>query len=178
MLKSLLDKIFFALGVILFLQLPQFIDQYTQRIGGYVDSQKNQIAEYQTLADRHFNGDLKAYINRLRDNQDPVIAESAQQIDDFINHSDALANEAVIYESKPLWYTIPYFITHFRVELVKGTARNFTPGLPINLWSWLYGLIGGILFSLIFNGLVKLPTLLFKKKHKSTFSESHPTIHT
>lgn len=178
MLKNLLDKIFFALGVILFLQLPQFIDQYTQRIGGYVDSQKSQISEYQTLADRHFNGDLSAYIQRLRENQDPVIADSARQIDAFINHSDDLAQEAVVYESKPLWYTIPYFIGHFRVDLVKGTAKNFTPGMPINLWSWLYGLIGGILFSLLFNGLVKLPSLFFNKKNKSTFSDNHPTLHT
>lgn len=177
MLKNLLDKICFAAGVILFLQLPQFIDQYTQRIGGYVDSQKNQIAEYQVLADRHFKGDLSAYIKRLRENQDPVIADSAQQIDTFIDHSDALAKEAIIYESKPLWYTIPYFITHFRVDIVKGTARNFTPGMPINIWSWLYGLLGGVLFSLLFNGLIKLPRLV-KRKKPSTFSDNHPTIHT
>ena len=177
MLKNLLDKICFAFGVIVFLQLPQFIDQYTQRIGGYVDSQKSQIAEYQLLADRHFNGDITAYINRLRENQDPVIADSADQINKFIKKSEALAKEAQVYETKPLWYTIPYFISHFRVSLVKGTARNFTPGMPINLWSWLYGLLGGVLFSLLFNGLTKLPKIV-KRKKTTTFSDNHPTIHT
>ncbi len=176
MLKNLLDKICFAFGVILFLQLPQFIDQYTQRIGGFVDSQKQQIAEYQMLADRHFNGDISAYIKRLSENADPVIADSAQQINELIQASDRLAKEAVIYETKPLWYTIPYFISHFRLDLVKGTARNFTPGMPINLWSWLYGLLGGVLFSLLFNGLIRLPKLVRKKK-TPTFSDNHPTIH-
>ena len=177
MLKNLLDKICFALGVILFLQLPQFIDQYTQRIGGYVDSQQAQIADYQILADRHFSGDLQAYLNRLKQNPDPVIADSAEQINTLISDSKSLAQEASIYESKPLWYTIPYFISHFRIELVKGTARNFTPGMPINLWSWLYGLVGGVLFSLLFNGIIKLPKIL-KRKKPSTFSDNHPTIHT
>ncbi|KAA3641477.1 MAG: DUF2937 family protein [Proteobacteria bacterium] len=177
MIKNLLDKIVFAIGVIVFLQLPQFIDQYTQRIGGYVASQQAQIAEYQVLADKHFKGDLAAYIARLRANADPVIADSAHQIDAFIRHSDDLAQEAEIYESKPLWYTIPYFITHFRVDLVQGTAKNFTPGMPINIWSWLYGLLGGLLFSLVFNGLVKLPSVVMRKK-SPTFKNNHPTIHT
>lgn len=176
MLKNLIDKIFFAAGVILFLQLPQFIDQYTQRIGGYADSQKNQIADYQQLANLHFNGDLQAYIERLRQNSDPAIAASAEQIDNFTHHHQGIIRELQVYENKQLWYTIPYFISHFRVNLVKGTAANFTPGLPINLWSWLYGLIGGILFSLIYNGILKIPRIFVKKK-TTTFSD-HPTIHT
>lgn len=176
MLKNLLDKICFAFGVILFLQLPQFIDQYTQRIGGYVDSQQAQIAEYQMLADRHFDGDLNAYITRLKQNPDPVIADSAQQLNTLIVNSESLAHEAEIYETKPLWYTIPYFISHFRIDLVKGTARNFTPGMPINLCSWLYGLVGGVLFSLLFNGVISLPKILIRKKTVSV-SNNHPTIH-
>ena len=42
-LRHLLDKIAFAAGVIIFLQLPHFIDQYTQRLGGYHAAQKLQL---------------------------------------------------------------------------------------------------------------------------------------
>ncbi len=164
MIKGLLDKIFFTVGAIVFLQLPHFIDQYTQRMGGYAASQQQQIKEYQTIADQHFDGDLAAYIKRLTENNDPAIADSAKQIEQRLASTDKIQAELEVYEQQPLWYQVPYFITHMRVDLVQGTAQNFAPGLPINLWAWGYGLVGGVLFSLLFNGAAKLPRAVIRKK--------------
>ena len=163
MIKGLLDKIFFAAGVIVFLQLPHFIDQYTHRMGGYAASQAEQIAEYQSIADQHFDGDLDTYIERLKTNQDPAVIESARQVEKRLDSSTSLLKELQVYEQEPLWYQMPYFFTHMRMDLVRGTARQFTPGLPINLWAWGYGLLGGVLFSLLFNGIVKTPGAVRKK---------------
>lgn len=164
MFKRLLDKICFALGAIIFLQLPHFIEQYTQRMGGYASSQTEQIKEYQNIANQHFNGNLDAYITRLEQNTDPAIAESAHQISQRITKTQQIQKELSVFESKPLWYQVPYFITHLRMDLANGTAQNFSPGLPINLWAWGYGLVGGVLFSLLFNGMVFIPRKLSQKK--------------
>ncbi len=164
MIKGLLDKIFFTVGAIVFLQLPHFIDQYTQRMGGYAASQQQQIKEYQAIADQHFGGDLTAYIKRLTENNDPAIADSAKQMEQRLASTDKIQSELEVYEQQPLWYQVPYFITHMRVDLVQGTAQNFAPGLPINLWAWGYGLVGGVLFSLLFNGAAKLPRAVIRKK--------------
>lgn len=164
MIKSLIDKIFFTAGAIIFLQLPHFIEQYTQRMGGYASSQSEQIKEYQSLANQHFNGDMDAYIDRLAQNSDPAIAESAQQINQRIHKSRDLNKELNVFENKPLWYQVPYFLTHMRMNLVSGTAQNFAPGLPINLWAWGYGLVGGVLFSLLFKGCAALPKKIIKRK--------------
>lgn len=168
MIKNLLDKIFFATGVLVFLQLPHFIDQYTQRMGGYAASQNEQIKEYQAIADQHYGGDLNLYMERLQQNADPAVAESAKQMSKRIKGADDLQQELQVFEQEPLWYQIPYFITHMRLDLAKGTANNFAPGVPINLWAWGYGLIGGILFSLLFNGVAKAPKLLKRKSNKTT----------
>ncbi len=164
MIKGLLDKIFFAVGAIVFLQLPHFIDQYTQRMGGYAASQQQQIQEYQAIANQHFNGDLSAYIDRLSENKDPAVSDSAAQIEQRLATTEKIKTELQVYEQQPLWYQVPYFITHMRVDLVQGTAQNFAPGLPINLWAWGYGLVGGVLFSLLFNGATKLPRAVIRKK--------------
>lgn len=164
MIKGLIDKIFFAAGAIVFLQLPHFIEQYTQRIGGYASSQSEQIKEYQSIANQHFNGDINAYITRLEQNADPAIAESAQQISQRINKTNDLKEELVVFENKPLWYQVPYFLTHMRMNLVTGTAQNFSPGLPINLWAWGYGLLGGVLSSLLFKGFTAIPAKIIKRK--------------
>lgn len=164
MIKSLIDKIFFAIGAIVFLQLPHFIDQYTQRMGGYAASQKEQIKEYQVIADQHFEGDLQAYMERLQQNTDPAVSTSADQIANRLIKAVSIEKELMVYEQEPLWYQLPYFITHMRMDLARGTAQNFSPGLPINLWAWGYGLIGGILFSLLFNGVIRTPRLILRKK--------------
>ncbi len=166
MLKNLIDKIFFAVGVMLFLQLPHFIDQYTQRMGGYAASQQQQIKEYQSIADQHFDGDLNAYMQRLALNSDPAVAESAQQMNQRLQSAASIEKELKVFEQEALWYQVPYFISHIRLDLAKGTAENFSPGLPINLWAWGYGLIGGVLFSLLFNGAVKLPRVIRRKNKK------------
>ena len=170
MIKGLIDKIFFALGAIVFLQLPHFIEQYTQRMGGYAASQTEQIKEYQAIADEHFAGDIEAYRLRLQQNADPAVAESAEQITKRLKSAQSIQHDLQVFEQKPLWYQVPYFITHLRTDLVKGTAQNFSPGLPINLWAWGYGLVGGVLFSLVFNGCIALPKAIKKNKRKKTFT--------
>ncbi len=166
MIKNLLDKIFFAVGVIIFLQIPHFINQYAQRMGGFIDSQKEQIAEYQAIANRHFDGNLNAYINRLKTNSDPAIIASADQIEHSLSNSQKMSAELLVYQQEPLWYQMPYFFGHMRVNLAKGTFYQFQPGLPINLWAWGYGLIGGLLFSLLFSSITKTPTAIQKLRNK------------
>ena len=166
MIKNLLDKLFFALGVIVFLQLPHFIDQYTQRMGGYEASQKQQINEYQAIADLHFAGDITAYAERLKQNDDPAIAASADMITENISKNQAINKDLQVFEQEPLWYQLPYFLSHVRVDLARGTFNNFAPGVPINIWAWGYGIIGGVLFSLLFHGMVKTPKLVKKKLSK------------
>jgi len=170
MVKSLLDKIFFTFGAIVFLQLPHFIEQYTQRMGGYAASQAEQIKEYQAIADEHFNGDIDAYRQRLEQNTDPAVVKSAQQISKRLKSAQSIKKDLQVFEQEPLWYQVPYFITHFKTDLLKGTAKNFSPGLPINLWAWGYGLMGGVLFSLFFNGLTLLPKTVKRKKHQKIYT--------
>ena len=163
MIKNLFDKLFFALGVIVFLQLPHFIDQYTQRMGGFAASQAQQITEYQAIADQHFDGDISAYVARLEQNSDPVIAASAKMVTENIKGNKNIRKDLQVYENEPLWYQLPYFLSHVRVDLARGTFNNFAPGVPINLWAWGYGIIGGVLFSLLFHGVAKTPKLVKKK---------------
>lgn len=167
MIKNLFDKILFTVGAIVFLQLPHFIEQYTQRMGGYAASQAEQIKEYQVIANTHFNGDIEAYRLRLAQNVDPAVADSAEQITKRLASAQSIEKDLQVFEQEPMWYQVPYFISHMRAELVRGTAKNFSPGLPINIWAWGYGLVGGVLFSLIFNGILMLPKTIKKRPGKT-----------
>lgn len=162
--KQLLDKIFFTLGVIIFLQLPHFIDQYTQRIGGYSESNLQQLMNFQTIANNNYDGDLNKLIEGFTTSNDTAVRQTGENIQTTQLNAKALNHEIKILENEGLFIKIIFLTTHLRLDLAKGTLRSFQPGIPLNLWAIIYGLIGGILFSLLFNGVTQVPRLVLKKK--------------
>ena len=166
--KHLLDKIFFTLGVIVFLQLPHFIDQYTQRIGGYAESKQQQLNDYQLIADNNFSGNLNLLIADFMKSNAAAIRQTGDNIKETQLDVEILSTEIKFLEEEELLRKVVFLTTNIRVNIAKGTFGAFQPGIPLNLWSMIYGLIGGILFSLLFNGTTKIPKLIFKKKKRTS----------
>jgi len=171
--KQLLDKIFFTFGVIVFLQLPHFIDQYTQRLGGYAESKRQQLQDYQTIANKNFKGDLSLLIESFLKASDSAVQQTGENISETKMDVFLLEDDVEKLNSNSLFSKVVYLSTNLRYDLAKGTLQSFQPGIPFNLWALLYGLIGGILFSLLFNGTTKLPRLVMRKKQKSLSSKPH-----
>ena len=168
MIKSLIDKIFFAIGVIVFLQLPHFIDQYTQRIGGYTESKIQQLEEYQLIAENNYDGNLNLLIENFKKSDDKAIQQTGENISTTQQDVVVLNDEIKTLEGDGLFSKVVFLSTNLRFNIAKGTMGTFQPGVPLNLWAFVYGLIGGILFSLIFNGTAKIPKLVVRKyKNKS-----------
>jgi hypothetical protein len=76
-----IDRLFFAAGVLVFLQLPHFIDQYTQRFGGFYDAEKAHLEKYQSIADQNFAGDLKALIRQFKSGGSQAIIQTGGAIE-------------------------------------------------------------------------------------------------
>jgi len=166
MIRQLLDKIMFTIGVIVFIQLPHFVNQYAQRLGGYYESRQVQLSEFQAVANNNFSGDLEALINNFLQSQDPAIVETGENIQQTRVDVGELAEENDALKGEDTFSKILFLATHFRMDIGTGTLSTFKPGIPLNLWALAYGLIGGIIFSLLFNGLCKTPRLLKRKKNK------------
>jgi hypothetical protein len=165
--KQLLDKIFFAVGVIVFLQMPHFIDQYTQRIGGYTESKVQQLQEYQVIAENNYEGNLSLLIENFKNSNEKAIQQTGENISDTQQDVYVLNDEIQLLESEGLFKKVVFLGTHLRYNIAKGTLATFQPGIPLNLWAFVYGLIGGVLFSLLFNGTTKLPKLILRRKPKN-----------
>ena len=164
LLTSLFDKIFFTTGVILFLQLPHFIDQYTQRIGGYSESKNQQLASYQIIAQNNFDGDIEKLIKNFISSTDKAVRETGENIEQIKDEALILKHEVEILDDENLLSKVIFLSTNLRYDLAKGTLRSFQPGIPLNVWALVYGLIGGILFSLLFNGSVFIPKKIIKNR--------------
>ncbi len=53
-LKGLVDRVLFAVRVLLFMQVPHFVDQYTQSLSGYYQAQANYLDQYQQIAKKQY----------------------------------------------------------------------------------------------------------------------------
>ena len=167
LLKQLLDKIFFAAGVIVFLQIPHFIDQYTQRIGGYAESKIQQLHEYQVIAQNNYDGNLNLLIESFKQSKDSAVQQTGDNISTTQQDVYVLNKEIQLLEAEGLFKKVVFLGSNLRYNIAKGTLGTFQPGVPLNLWALVYGLFGGILFSLLFNGTTKLPKLILRRKSKN-----------
>ena len=164
LIKQLVDKIFFATGVILFLQLPHFIDQYTQRVGGYSESQNQQLDKYLSIATNGYDGNIQKLIESFKNSKDEAIRKTGENIEEVQLDVRDLKEELNVLETEGLFKKILFLTTHTRFDLAKGTLKSFQPGVPLNLWTFVYGLFGGILFSMFFNGVIFLPKKMIQKR--------------
>ena len=165
--KQLLDKIFFTMGVIVFLQLPHFLDQYTQRIGGYAESQIQQLEQYQIIAENNYDGNLDLLIENFKNSEDRAIQQTGLSISETQQDVFVLKDEIKVLEQDGLFNKILFLSTNLRYNIAKGTLGTFQPGIPLSIWAFVYGLIGGVLFSLLFNGTTKIPKVIMRKKSKN-----------
>lgn len=167
MILGILDRILFSLGVILFLQLPAYIDQYTHRLGGFQRGFSEQINSFQTIADNNFDGDINQLINNFKQNQMPSIRETAETIEYNVSMNQSIQTDLDALQNRTLTQKIFYLLRHLRLALAKDTLNTFSPSIPLNIMSFVYGLLGGILFSSLFYLLIRLPLHWFNNKRNT-----------
>lgn len=151
LLTGLLDRLLFVAGFIVALQLPQFIDHYTQRYGGYHQALADSMAEYQRNADQHYGGDLDRLIADLRSASSAGIHEIGDKLAAERQREREMRRGLTILEGGTLPEKLWYLARHVDRDIAIGTWAAFTPGLPLSLEALLCGLIGAILVSGLFN---------------------------
>ena len=70
----------FAIGLLLGIQVPSFINQYQQRIDTHFREVSINIAGFQDTAERLFSGDLEALIAYYQNSNDEVFQSDAVSI--------------------------------------------------------------------------------------------------
>ena len=154
LIAGLLDRLLFAAGLALFLQIPQFVDHYTQRLGGYRQSLTDAVAQYQRSADRHYGGDLDAMTSDFRVNDTPAMRDMGDKIFADRRKLDELTRGLAVLQQGHLGEKLWYLTLHVDLPVARGTAEDFKPGLPLTMDALLSGLVGGLLASGLFNLLL------------------------
>lgn len=159
----ILDRIFSIIGAVAFSQIPEFIQQYIQRLGGHVDEAQYQV-ELIRKAAQSSGHTLDSYIELFIPHTDPSVVQQGQLIQRTIERARELA-EALQAIKEASVFARPFVVfADIKYPIAKATLEDFQPALPLSLESLIYAFIG-LFFALAFYQFVlKLPIRLMERK--------------
>ena len=155
MIKYLIDRLVFGAGLLAGLQVPKFVADYRQRVGGMLDQARQQLQQFQAIADRHHGGSLPALIDTHRASDNPTFRAEGQIVQNLIDRAhdlqatyDALAGS--------LGAQLRWLVTHFDSAIARATLDAYQPGLVLTVGAAVCALTAAFAGSLLVQGLARL----------------------
>jgi len=125
-------------------QLPEFAQQYRQRLGGALDELNRMIAEFDQEA-KSQSLDRGQGLARLRQNADPLAQERAAAIDHDIDREERLQRQRQAFlEAGPLTRLV-VFAENFDPTTFEHAASEFEPAVPVTMEAFVIAGVGLIL---------------------------------
>lgn len=153
-------------GTVGFSQIPRFVQEYEQRLGGALQEARRQLTEYETLA-RQEGVPLETFSRRLSENPTPsvagvggVIRGQADRVTRLQAQADALA--AVGPLAKPL-----VLLRSYDRDLLAGAWRKFQYTLTLDPGFTALGALAGLLFNAVLwwlAGLARRPRSIVRRQ--------------
>jgi len=147
-LKEYTIRLVFTAGILLGVQIPNFIDQYTQKISAHQLEATQNFSGFQTTADKFHGGSVKALIERHETSSDPVFKAEAGPIKEI--HSRILAFSS---ELKSLNTNLLGKIFHVAFKsdrsVIKETLSEYSATVPLNTDAIICGLGLGMVSALL-----------------------------
>jgi len=167
LIKRYCLQIVFAICVLIGLQLPHFLQQYELRLQGHFIEASRQLAEYQSLADKHYAGDLQALINQHQQSDTAVFREQA----DIIKGSDARVRylqQKIAQLSSPIWVRLGLLTKEIGRPIFNETWRHYQANIVLNYESLSVGVVVAVLLMLSIEFTLYLLTRLFGLCYRRT----------
>jgi len=155
LINNIIDRCFFTVTFIIGVQLPEFIQQYQQRLTGHLGEAQSQLDQFTIIAQQHFDGSLVAMITSYKDNNEP-------------SSVDYLSSHLAQITQADYLHSVYQFIWHLDQQIASGTAEHFSMAIPLELNAIATGgtlAIGALILKELTVYLVKYP---FKKKKLET----------
>lgn len=148
-LESLADRVISAAGALIFAQLPAFIVQYQQRLGGHVDELRRIVEKYKLYAANN-DRTVEEYINiHLQSNVKEIASTGRLMQENLARFSELSEALREITDSTGITKLFMFF-KNLDLDIYRGTMKNFVPGITFNTDAILYSVIGIIVFMSIY----------------------------
>lgn len=124
MFRSYLRLALFALGLLVGVQVPGFIDDYSKRVEAHRIEAEQGLKGFRQTAQRFFKGDLVALVGHYQASPDPVMRSDAQSLGSLVERSAFLQREAKAMQGP--WYAqVLHLATAADHELMEETFSAY-----------------------------------------------------
>jgi hypothetical protein len=147
MLRGYLRLVVFALGLLVGVQGPGFVDQYAKRVSAHYLEVKRNFAGFQQAADQYFNGDVSALVTHHLQSPDVVFRGEAKTIGELFARIKSLAAEMDALNGSTLARLIHIVVNPDR-EILQETIAAYSYTVPLSPEAIAYGVTVGLLLAL------------------------------
>lgn len=160
LIKDYLRLTIFAAGILMGVQIPNFVDQYAKRISAHYLEAKMNFSGYQQTADKHFGGKVESLLEHYAASPDTVFQDDAKTIRRIYQRQEGFAAELKALEVS-LFKKILHVMFYADSEVLRETLTEFSYTVPLNQEAIICGLSLGLTLSLLFELMAAVIRMLF-----------------
>lgn len=154
--ESVLDRVLCVLGALLFSQVPEFIQQYLQRLGGHVDEARRQLERLRTAAEQS-GLTLDQLSAHAAANSDPAVVRLGSVVGQAAGRVDSLAAAEQAIRGASAFARPFVFMRELDPAIARSTLAVFKPAMPTTLEGLAYAIFGMLALLAIYHFGLKTP---------------------
>lgn len=160
-----LRLILFLGGALIGVQVPSFVDLYEQRLESHLVESRINLSEFQSDADKYFNGDLQQLIRHYRSKSDPIIVDGGGSIAVLVERNFLLGDALSKLQQNAL-SRYQYSLVQPLSEIQTETLEAYDYSIKLNSQGIVWALSTGFSISLIIESLMMLFSSLSKRFYR------------
>ena len=139
-------------------QLPEFSQQYRQRLGGAIDALEEILADFNRDAARHGLSSAEA-IARQKASEDPFIRDRGNSMLNAEIRLSRLQQQQAEFEGAGPLERLMIFARGFDPTLAQATAEDYQPAVPVTVAGFASAGVGALAVLLVMRVLVAVARL-------------------
>jgi Protein of unknown function (DUF2937) len=174
-IKDYMVRIVFAIGILSGVQLPSFIDQYSQRLEAHYLEAVENLSGYQKIADLYHGGRIENLIAKHESSADPTFYKEAEPIKELFGRVKRFGAEVAALNTNIFLQTSHLLFNGDR-EVIKETYTKYSATIPLSRVAIICGIVTGICASAFLDALFFLFTFGYHKIVKSSSFKSETNM--
>lgn len=139
-------------------QLPEFSQQYRQRLGGAIDALEEILADFSRDAAQYGLSPAEA-IARQKASEDPFVRARGESMRNAEVRLDRLKQQQTDYNNAGPFERLVIFARGFDPQLAQATAEDYEPAVPVTVAGFASAGIGALAGLLVMRVLLAIARL-------------------
>lgn len=168
---GVIDRVLCVLGTIAFAQMPEFMQQYLQRLGGHLDEARRQLSQFHNAAEQS-GLTLDRLIIQTETNADAAVAKLGGVMTGAIERVEELESAQYAITSATVFERPFVFLQNVDADIARATWQIFKPAIPTTVEGLVYALVGMFFLLTIYHAGVRYPITRIARS-RQTRRDSH-----